>query len=69
MKDEMSNHRFDSLSRMHKALDMPAPMHPLVSLINNAEGTIPLERLPTHIFLNFYKLPEMFSLVGNIDSH
>jgi AraC family transcriptional activator of pobA len=56
MKDEMFNHRFDFLSRLHKALDMPAPMHPLVSLINNAEGTIPLEKLPSPHILNFYKI-------------
>jgi AraC family transcriptional activator of pobA len=56
MKDEMSNHRFISLSRLHKALDIPAPMHPLVSLINNADGNIPLERLPSPHILNFYKI-------------
>ncbi|WP_276088271.1 helix-turn-helix transcriptional regulator [Pedobacter sp. JY14-1] len=56
MKDEMSNHRFNSLSRLHKALDMPAPMHPLVTLINNADGTIPLEKLPNPHILSFYKI-------------
>jgi AraC family transcriptional activator of pobA len=64
MKDEMSNHRFDSLSRLHKALDMPAPMHPLVSLINNAAGTIPLERLPNPHILNFYKISYKMNLQG-----
>ncbi|MGV3705375.1 MAG: helix-turn-helix domain-containing protein [Arcticibacter sp.] len=56
MKNDLSNHRFNSLSRLHKALGMPAPMHPLVSLINNAEGTVPLERLPSPHILNFYKI-------------
>lgn len=56
MKDEMSNHRFNSLSRLHKALDMPAPMHPLVTLINNADGAIPLEKLPNPHILSFYKI-------------
>lgn len=64
MKDEMSNHRFDSLSRLHKALDMQAPMHPLVSLINNAEGTIPLERLPSPHILNFYKISYKMNFQG-----
>ena len=64
MKDEMSNHRFDSLSRLHRALDMPAPMHPLVSLINNAEGTVPLERLPSPHILNFYKISYKMNLQG-----
>jgi AraC family transcriptional activator of pobA len=64
MKDEMSNHRFNSLSRLHKALDMPAPMHPLVSLINNAAGTIPLERLPSTHILNFYKISYKMNFQG-----
>jgi len=64
MKDEMSNHRFSSLSRLHKALDMPAPMHPLVSLINNAAGAIPLERLPSPHILNFYKISYKMNFQG-----
>lgn len=64
MKDEMSNHRFSSLSRLHKALDIPAPMHPLVSVINNVEGTIPLERLPNSHILNFYKISYKMNFSG-----
>jgi len=64
MKDERSNHRFDSLSRLHKALDMPAPMHPLVSLINNAAGDIPLEKLPSPHILNFYKISYKINFQG-----
>lgn len=64
MKDEIANHRFDSLSKMHKVLDMPAPMHPLVSLINNATGTIPLERLPSPHILNFYKISYKMNFQG-----
>lgn len=64
MKDEMSNHRFNSLSRLHKALDIPAPMHPLVSLINNAAGTIPLEKLPSPHILNFYKISYKMNFQG-----
>ncbi|PST83093.1 AraC family transcriptional regulator [Pedobacter yulinensis] len=64
MKDEMSNHRFNSLSRLHKALDMPAPMHPLVSLINNADDTIPLEKLPSPHILSFYKISYKMNFQG-----
>jgi AraC family transcriptional activator of pobA len=64
MKEEMSNHRFDSLSRLHRALDMPAPMHPLVSLINNADGNIPLEKLPSPHILNFYKISYKMNFHG-----
>ena len=64
MKDEMSNNRFNSLSRLHRALDIPAPMHPLVSLINNAEGTIPLEKLPSPHILSFYKISYKMNFQG-----
>lgn len=64
MKDEMSNHQFNSLSRLHKALDLPAPMHPLVSLINNSAGTIPLEKLPNPHVLNFYKISYKVNFQG-----
>jgi len=64
MKDEMSNHRFNSLSRLHKALDMPAPMHPLVSLINNADEAIPLEKLPNPHILSFYKISYKMNFQG-----
>ncbi|MFI5453400.1 helix-turn-helix domain-containing protein [Pedobacter sp. UC225_61] len=64
MKDELSKHRFDSLSRLHKVLDMPAPMHPLVTLINNATGSIPLERLPSPHILNFYKISYKVNFKG-----
>ena len=64
MKDEMSNHRFNSLSRLHKVLDIPAPMHPLVSLINNADGAIPLANLPNPHILNFYKISYKMNFQG-----
>jgi hypothetical protein len=66
MKDEMSNHRFESLSRLHKVLDMPAPMNPLVSLINNSTGTIPLEGLPSPHILNFYKISHKMNSQGRV---
>ena len=64
MKNERSSHRFNSLSMLHKALDMPAPMHPLVTLINNADGAIPLEKLPSPHILNFYKISYKMNFQG-----
>ncbi|RYZ53008.1 MAG: AraC family transcriptional regulator [Sphingobacteriales bacterium] len=64
MKDEMSEHRINSLSGLHKVLAMPAPLHPLVSLINNADGAIPLEKLPNPHILNFYKISYKMNFQG-----
>ena len=43
---------------------MPAPMHPLVSLINNSDGTIPLAKLPNPHILNFYKISYKMNFQG-----
>ncbi len=64
MKEEMSNNRFASLSNLHKVLAMPAPMHPLVCLINNADGSVPLEKLPSPHILNFYKISYKMNFRG-----
>lgn len=64
MKDEMSNHRISSLSRLHKVLDIPAPMHPLVTLINNADGSVQLGKLPNPHILNFYKISYKMNFQG-----
>jgi len=37
-------------------LGIPAPMHPLVSLINNEDGSIALDKLPNPHILNYYKI-------------
>ncbi|MBT1705834.1 helix-turn-helix domain-containing protein [Chryseosolibacter indicus] len=64
MKNETSNNRFESLSKVHKVLGMPAPNHPLVTLVNNAEGNVPLERLPSPHVLNFYKISYKMNFHG-----
>lgn len=64
MKNEMSGHKINSLSGLHKVLGMPAPLHPLVSLINNSEGTVPLGKLPNPHVLNFYKISYKMNFQG-----
>ena len=64
MKDDMFNQRIHSLSSLHKVLDIPAPMHPLVTLINNEDGTIPLEKLPNPHVLNFFKISYKMNFSG-----
>ena len=64
MKDNIAEHRINSLSRLHKVLEMSAPMHPLVTLINNADGSIPLGKLPNPHILNFYKISYKMNFQG-----
>ena len=63
---ENITHRFDSLSKLHSVLGLSAPMHPLVSLINNLDGKLPLQNLPNPHFLNFYKISYKMNFSGKL---
>lgn len=55
-KKENSPHRFKSLSDALNAMGMPAPQHPLITLINGLDKPLGLNP-PTHSHvLNFYKI-------------
>lgn len=55
---------FNSLSELHKVLGLPKPLHPLISLVNNNEGTISNEGFPKFFVLNFYKIAYKPNLTG-----
>lgn len=47
---------FNSLSQLHKAMGLPAPLHPLISIINYGEAEFDAADLEGGIILNFYKI-------------
>ncbi|CAM3737008.1 helix-turn-helix domain-containing protein [Flavobacterium chungbukense] len=47
---------FNSLSQLHKAMGLPAPLHPLISIINYGEAKFDPADLEGGIILNFYKI-------------
>lgn len=47
---------FNSLSQLHKAMGLPAPLHPLISVINYGEAQFDPADLEGGIILNFYKI-------------
>ncbi|WJS96680.1 helix-turn-helix domain-containing protein [Flavobacterium johnsoniae] len=47
---------FNSLSQLHKAMGLPAPLHPLISIINYGEAEFDPADLEGGIILNFYKI-------------
>jgi AraC family transcriptional activator of pobA len=55
-KEEITPYKFESLTEVHRMLGLPAPRHPLVSLINGASSEV-IGRLPSgpHV-LNYYKI-------------
>lgn len=47
---------FNSLSQLHKAMGLTAPLHPLISIINYGEAQFEATDLEGGIILDFYKI-------------
>jgi AraC-like DNA-binding protein len=65
-KEEQTPHQFNSISELHRVLGLPAPLHPLVSLVDNTAIAIDKEQLPLSFLLNFYKISYKKGLRGKI---
>ncbi|MDF2934172.1 MAG: AraC family transcriptional regulator [Chryseobacterium sp.] len=65
-KQERLPQSFNSISELHKALGLPKPLHPLVSLVNYADIKLPDEEIPKLLLLNFYKVSFKFNFTGKI---
>jgi AraC family transcriptional regulator, transcriptional activator of pobA len=65
-KEENSPHKFDSLSDAHRALGLPKPVHPLISLINSADTQVEFNRPSQSHVLNFYKISYKPKLSGKL---
>lgn len=58
--------KFNSLSDVHRAFGLPAPLHPLISLIDNTSNHIEINRPPHSHVLSFYKMSYKEKLGGKI---
>jgi AraC-like DNA-binding protein len=59
-------HRFESLSEVHRIMGLPAPLHPLISLIEIKDTEIDPGKLPASFVYNFYKISLKSNLRGKI---
>ena len=59
-------HRFESLSEVHRILELPPPVHPLISLIEIRNAEIDPGKLPAAFVYNFYKISLKLNLRGKI---
>jgi AraC family transcriptional regulator, transcriptional activator of pobA len=68
MKKEMHGapHRFESLSEVHRILELPPPVHPLISLIELKNTAIDPGKLPVTFVYNFYKISLKLNLRGKM---
>jgi AraC-like DNA-binding protein len=62
----MENYIFNSVSELHRALGLPAPVHPLISLSNYADITADVTALSKALVLNMYKISFKFNFSGRI---
>lgn len=66
MRKEEKIPKMESLSDMHRAFGLPAPAHPLISMINGATHRVVLNSLPRKHVLNFYKISYKPNLGGRL---
>ncbi|MBS1663740.1 MAG: helix-turn-helix domain-containing protein [Bacteroidetes bacterium] len=64
-KEEIHHQRFESLSEAHQAFGMPAPLHPLVSVIHGVRGHESGPHSQSHV-LSFYKISYRPKLSGKL---
>lgn len=65
-KEEGAPHKFESLSEMHRVLGLPKPSHPLISLVENQDNEIDVNKLPGSFIHGFYKISLKTNLTGKI---
>ncbi|MCP1301001.1 helix-turn-helix transcriptional regulator [Chryseobacterium sp. S0630] len=58
--------KISSISELHSMLQLPKPLHPLVSLVDNTKMSIKKDMLKRSFILNFYKISYKFSTNGKM---
>ncbi|MGG5207477.1 helix-turn-helix domain-containing protein [Chryseobacterium sp. MIQD13] len=58
--------KISSISELHNMLQLPKPLHPLVSLVDNTKMVVNKELLNRSFHMNFYKISYKFSEHGKM---
>ena len=58
--------KISSISELHDILQVPKPLHPLISLVDNTTMSVNKEILNRNFVLNFYKISYKFSENGKM---
>lgn len=66
MEKAPAPHVFQSLSDLNRALGLPAPLHPLISISNYADITADVSELKKALVLNMYKISFKFNFTGRV---
>ena len=65
-KKENSLVKISSISELHSLLQLPGPLHPLVSLIDNEKMSIKEDWAGRSFMFNFYKISYKYSTNGKM---
>ncbi|CAM2994047.1 AraC family transcriptional regulator [Chryseobacterium flavum] len=65
-KKEIVPLKITSISELHDLLQLPKPLHPLISLVDNSKMTVSKEFLGRSFLLNFYKISYKYSTKGKM---
>lgn len=66
MKQANGPYIFNSISELHRALGLPAPLHPLVSLVDYGDVQTDTADIAKGMILNFYKVSYKKNFKGKI---
>lgn len=58
--------KINSISQLHKMLNLPHPVHPLISIVKNEDMMVADELLNQRFLFNFYKISYKKSLMGRM---
>ncbi|WP_316830098.1 helix-turn-helix transcriptional regulator [Pedobacter aquatilis] len=65
-KEDLNLINMDSLADIHRAFGLPAPVHPLISMIDGSTNRVIIENMPQSHVLKFYKISYKPSLGGKL---
>lgn len=65
-KKDNSPLKISSISELHQILQVPKPLHPLISLVDNTQMSVNKELLNRNFVMNFYKISYKFSENGKM---
>lgn len=67
MKTDIARpHLFNSITELHRALGLPKPLHPLVSLVNYADISTDTKEISKGMVFNFYKVSYKKNFSGKV---
>ncbi len=59
-------YKIETITGLHRLLGVPAPLHPLISLVDNTKIAVAIDQLPETFLLSFFKISYKKILKGRI---